>query len=189
MSQSNTSRNNHIRIKELALVGVVTAVTCVLAPLALPIGPVPISLTSLVVYFSVYVLGTRLSTTSIVVYLLIGLCGVPVFSNYTGGPQKLFGPTGGYLIGFIPLAIISGLMIERKRKSIVLSIIGMLVGTVVLYALGTAWLAYQAGLTFGKALAAGVIPFIPGDLAKIALALIIGPQIRAALIKAGMLRD
>ena len=82
------------------MIGVVTAVTCVLGSLALPIGPVPISLTNLVIYFSLYA-GDENATISYLVYLLLGLF-LPVFSGGAGGPGKLFGPTGGYLFGFIP---------------------------------------------------------------------------------------
>ena len=77
-----------------------TAVICVLAPFSLPIGPVPISLTNLAIYFVLYMLGVKRGTISYLVYLLIGLVGVPVFSGFTSGPGKLFGPTGGYLIGY-----------------------------------------------------------------------------------------
>ena len=88
--------------RQLAVIGVMTAVTCILAPFSLPIGPVPISLTNLAIYFSLYVLGTKYGCVSYLVYLLIGFIGVPVFSGFTSGPGKLLGPTGGYLIGFMP---------------------------------------------------------------------------------------
>ena len=95
--------------RQLSVIGVMTAVTCVLAPFSLPIGPVPISLTNLAIYFSLYVLGTKYGCISYLVYLLIGFIGVPVFSGFTSGPGKLLGPTGGYLIGFLPMALIAGL--------------------------------------------------------------------------------
>ena len=101
-------------IQQIAAIGVMTAVICVLAPFSLPIGPVPISLTNLAIYFVLYMLGVKRGTISYLVYLLIGLVGVPVFSGFTSGPGKLFGPTGGYLIGFIPMAIIAGMIINRK---------------------------------------------------------------------------
>ena len=169
------------------MIGVVTAVTCVLAPLSLPIGPVPISLTNLVIYFSLYLLGTVDGTLSYLIYLLIGLVGLPVFSGGTGGPGKLFGPTGGYLIGFIPMAVIAGIMIERFRSKWYLCLAGMVVGTAVCYAFGTVWLAYEAQMKPMEALWAGVIPFIPGDLIKMVLALIFGPQIKKRMEKAGVL--
>ena len=106
------SKASSFRVSQIAMIGVVTAVTCVLGPLALPIGPVPISLTNLVIYFSLYVLGMKNATISYLVYLLLGLF-LPVFSGGAGGPGKLFGPTGGYLFGFIPMAILGGIVIDR----------------------------------------------------------------------------
>lgn len=175
-----------VATKTIALIAVMTAVTCVLAPLSLPIGPVPISLTNLAIYFALYILGMKKGTISYVVYLAIGLVGVPVFSGFTGGPGKLIGPTGGYLIGFIPMAIIAGILIDKYNGKFIQSMIGMVVGTVVCYALGTVWLAYQAQMDFMAALWTGVIPFIPGDLIKMVLAAFFGPQIRKALNVAGL---
>ena len=85
----------------LAMTALMAAVTCVLAPMAIPIGPVPISLTNLAIYLSLYLLGWKWGTASYVVYMLIGMVGVPVFSGFTGGLGKLAGPTGGYIIGFV----------------------------------------------------------------------------------------
>lgn len=185
-TEVNTSGKQKIATKTLALIAVMTAVTCVLAPLSIPIGPVPISLTNLAVYFALYILGMKKGTLSYIVYLAIGLVGVPVFSGFTGGPAKLIGPTGGYLIGFIPMAVIAGILIDKFHGKFVQSMIGMVVGTIVCYALGTVWLAYQAQMDFMAALWAGVIPFIPGDLIKMVLAAFFGPQIRKALKMAGL---
>ena len=98
------------KTKTMVIIGVMAAVTCILGPLslAIPVSPVPISLTNLAVYFAVYVLGMKKGTISYLIYLLIGLIGLPVFSAFTGGPAKLFGPTGGYLIGFAFMAAICG---------------------------------------------------------------------------------
>ena len=168
----------------MTLIAVMAAVTCVLGPLSIPIGVVPISLTNLAVYFAVYILGTKRGTLSYLVYLLIGLAGVPVFSGFTGGAGKLLGPTGGYLIGFIFLAIISGICFEKTNNKLLL-IIGLILGTAVCYLFGTAWLCYQANLTFYQGLWAGVIPYIPGDLVKIILAVLFAPVIRRRLEAAG----
>lgn len=173
-------------VRQLAVIGVMTAVTCILAPFSIPIGPVPISLTNLAIYFSLYVLGMKKGTISYLVYLLIGFIGVPVFSGFTSGPEKLFGPTGGYLIGFIPMAVLAGILIDKFSSSRIISFLGMAAGTVICYGIGTAWLAWQAHLDWKAALFAGVIPFISGDVIKIALAAIAGPEIRKQLIRAGL---
>ena len=93
---------------------------------------------------------------------------------------------GGYLIGFIPMAIIAGLVIDRYINKRIVCLLGMIAGTAVCYLFGTAWLAYQANMGFQAALMAGVIPFIVGDLIKMVLAMLIGPQIRSQLKRANL---
>ena len=184
MTSENTSRNK-ISIHSITLIGLMAAVTCIVAPFSIPIGPVPLSLTSLAIYLTVILLGWKKGTLSYIIYLLIGLAGIPVFSSFTGGIGKLLGPTGGYLIGFIFTAVITGIFVDRFNGKRVMYFLGMILGTLVLYGFGTAWLAYQADMTFQAALFAGVIPFIPGDFAKMIIALLIGPEIRKRIIKSG----
>lgn len=183
------NENKTFSIKNIAIIGVVTAIICILGPLSIQIGVVPISFTNLAIYLGLYILGTKRGTISYLVYVLIGLVGVPVFSAFSAGPQKLFGPTGGYIIGFIPMAVIAGLFIEKSGRKIVLSMVGMILGTAVCYVFGTVWLAYQMNLTFGQALATGVTPFIVGDLIKMVLMAVIGPQIYKALLRAHVLTE
>ena len=175
-----------ISTQQLAFIAVMTAVTCILGPLSLPIGIVPISLTNLAIYFSVYLLGGKRGTLSYLVYLFIGLIGIPVFSGFSGGFHKVFGPTGGYLIGFIFMAFISGIFIDKFSSKIYMCFLGMILGTIATYIFGTAWLAFQANLTFNKALSLGVLPFILGDIAKMVLAALIAPQIKKRLQGAGL---
>lgn len=187
MDTNENAKKTRLDTKCIALIGLMAAVTCILGPLSipLPISPVPISLTNFAIYLAIYVLGTRRGTLSYLIYLLIGFVGVPVFAAFTAGPQKLLGPTGGYLIGFIPMALICGIFIDKWHQRY-LHFIGMVLGTAVCYLFGTVWLAWQAGMSFQAALAAGVIPFIPGDLVKIIICLLIGPEIRKRLRKAGL---
>ena len=119
-------------------------------------------------------------TISYFIYLLLGFAGLPVFSGFTGGVAKLAGPTGGYIVGFIPMAIIAGFVIDHYKKRW-LQLVGMIVGTLVCYALGTVWFCFQANYTVSAALAVCVIPFIPADLIKMVLAMSIGPEIRKRL--------
>lgn len=187
-TEAQTAGASTSKTKTMALIGVMAAVTCILGPLslAIPVSPVPISLTNLAVYFAIYVLGMKRGTISYCIYLLLGLTGLPVFAAFTAGAGKLFGPTGGYLIGFIFMALICGFFIEKWEKKLYMHFIGMVLGTAVCYFFGTAWLAYTAHMGFAAALAAGVIPFIPGDLAKIIIAMIAGPVIRKQLKRAGL---
>ena len=184
----NEKTSSGIQIKTIAIVGLMTALICVLGPLSvpLPFSPVPISLTNLAIYFTIYVIGTKRGTLSYLIYLLIGFIGLPVFSAFTGGPGKLLGPTGGYLIGFIFMALICGFFIEKWPAKLHLHFIGMVLGTAVCYVFGTVWLAYQAGMSFSAALAAGVIPFIPGDLVKIVISMLLGPQVNKKLKRFGL---
>lgn len=166
-----------------------TAVICILAPLSLqiPVSPVPVSLGFLAIYFAVSVLGMKLGTLSVVIYILLGLAGLPVFTGFTGGPGKLFGPTGGYIIGYLFMAPICGFFIDKWGDKLLLSFAGMILGSAVCYLFGTVWLAYQGSYTFPQALAAGVLPFIPADLIKMVVAVTIGRQLRRRLHKAGLL--
>ena len=177
MSNLTVNTKEKFSIQQIAAIGVMTAVICVLAPFSLPIGPVPISLTNLAIYFVLYMLGVKRGTISYLVYLLIGLVGVPVFSGFTGGVGKLAGPTGGYIIGFIPMAIIAGIIIDKCNNRVI-QILGMVLGTVICYAFGTAWFCFQSGNTVSAALSICVFPFIPADLVKMVIAMIFGPMIR-----------
>lgn len=184
MAQGNTQTLRTTNTYAMAVTALMTAVTCILAPLSIPIGPVPISLTNFAIYLSLYLLDWKKGTVSYILYLLLGLVGLPVFSGFTGGIGKLAGPTGGYIIGFIPMAIIAGIVIDKYSEKWLLCLLAMIVGTIVCYALGTAWLAYEAKMDMMAALWAGVIPFIPGDLVKMALAILIAPKIKAQVCRA-----
>ena len=174
--------------KTLALIGVMTAFICIMGPLSIqiPISPVPISLGTLAIYFAVNVLGMKKGIVSCLVYLLIGFVGLPVFSGFSSGPAKLLGPTGGYLIGYIFLALICGFVIDRT-SNVFICFFGILLGTAVLYLFGTVWLSYQGNMPFMKALAAGVLPFIAGDLVKIVIAIVAGDQVKKQLKRAGLI--
>ena len=172
--------------KQMTLIALMTALTCILGPLSIPLpfSPVPISFTNLVLYFSVFVLGTKFSTISYIVYLLIGLVGLPVFSGFSGGFAKLAGPTGGYLISFLFMIPLTGILFEKTGKSFWKQFGAMVLGTLVCYLFGTVWLCLQLNLDFIGGLGVGVIPYLPGDTAKIILAALIGPVIVKALKRA-----
>ena len=185
--------------RRLTLCAVMAAVMCVLAPISIPIGPVSITGGTLAIYLTVYLLGGVWGAASTLVYLLVGMVGLPVFSNYMGGINRLAGPTGGYLIGYLPMALLAGAVVEfslRKFKdqgstgtaiALVLQFLGMVAATATLYAFGTAWYCLQAGVELQAALAACVIPFIPCDLIKMAVALVVGVPVRRGLEREGLL--
>lgn len=169
--------------KNLTLIGLMTSVICILGPISipLPISPVPITLGNLAIFLTVYVLGMKRGFISYAVYFLLGLVGLPVFSGFSGGMGKVAGPTGGYMIGFFFMALIAGFFIDRwpGKKSIAAA--GMAAGMLVCYLFGTVWLAWQLGVSFVSGLGIGVLPYLPGDAAKIIMALILGPILRKAV--------
>lgn len=187
ISESVKERPMKLSIYKIAIIGVMTAIICIMAPFSIPLPftVVPISLTNLAIYFTVFVLGWKMGTISYLIYLLIGLIGVPVFSGFTSGFSKLAGPTGGYLIGFIFLVIISGWFIEKFPNKIPMYIMGMLLGNIVTYLFGTIWLANLTDNTFKQALAIGVLPFLLGDLLKIIAAVLIGTVLRKQILRSG----
>lgn len=190
MSQNETSGtvavdNQKIRTKQMVLIALMTAVTCVLGPLSIPLpfSPVPISLTNFAIFLAIFVLGMKSGTIGFIIYLLLGAIGVPVFSSFRGGLQVLAGPTGGYLIGFIFLALIMGFALDHFDRKLVPTIIGMIIGMAVCYAFGTVWLAKLLSLSFKEGLMMGVIPYLAGDAAKIIIAAIVGPKLYGATQK------
>lgn len=175
---------NRQKIHRLVFIALMTAVICAVSPFTVPIGAVPVSMTILAIFFALYVLGMKSGLISCLLYILIGFIGVPVFSGFGSGAAKVLGPTGGYILGYIFLALIAGFFIDRFPENRLIPFFGMLAGVVVCYAFGTAWLMYQAHMTLSQALLAGVIPFIPFDLLKAAIAALAGPKIRKAVAKA-----
>ena len=174
------------RVAKLCLCGVMGAVICVLSPFSVPIGLIPVAFANLAIYLAVYLLGWKWGTVSVLIYLLVGLAGLPVFAGFGSGATQLLGPTGGYLLGYLPMALVGGLVVE-KCKSYPLHFVGLVVGTALCYALGTLWFCWQGGHTLGAALWACVIPFIPFDLGKIVVAMILGEVLRRRLTQAGLL--
>ena len=181
MKENTHSRNQMIILTSTALM---TAVMCILGPLSVPVGPVPISLTNLAIYLTLYVLDCKRSLIAYLVYLLIGCAGVPVFSAFTGGVQKLAGPTGGYLTGFILMILVAGSVIDKFWNSRIICILAMEAATWICYLTGTLWLSFSADMSFQAALAAGVLPFILVDLIKILIAACIGPVLKKRLTDA-----
>ena len=187
------------RTRRLTLCAVMAAVMCVIAPISIPIGPVSITGGTLTIYLAACLLGPLQGLAATTVYLLVGFVGLPVFSNYMGGAGRLLGPTGGYLVGYLPMVLLAGFAAEyahrrfggqgKKERALALAVcfLGMALATAVLYAFGTAWYCVQAGVDIQTALAACVLPFIPFDLMKMVLALLTGVPVRRRLERAGLL--
>ena len=167
----------------LVRTAVFVAMLCAAAPLAVYVGPIPLTFGTLIIYMAGGVLGKKLASVAVAVYILLGAFGLPVFSGFSGGFGRLFGPTGGYLIGYIPLAYLSGLFVDGDHAAVRRGALGMVLGTVVLYAFGTAWYMMQSSVSLVPALTACVLPFLPGDAAKIAVSAVCAPVIRRRVNK------
>ena len=190
MAKKESSRSaGHMKTADMVLTGLMAALICIAGPLSIPLPftLVPISLTNLAIYIALFLVGWKRGTISYLVYLLLGFAGLPVFSKGQAGAAVLLGPTGGYLVGFIFIAVISGIMIEKYAGKVVPSVVGIIIGLTITYLFGTVWFCFQAGVGFVEALGMCVFPFLPGDAVKIIIAVILGPMLRKHLQKAGVI--
>ena len=149
--------------------------------ISVPIGPVPIVLQNMFVLLAGLLLGSRWGLAAVGIYLLAGACGLPVFAGGTGGIGRFAGPTGGYLIGYLPAVFIVGLLSKYEKTE--LDIIGMILGTFIIYSVGVIWLQWITGMALSNALAVGMYPFLIGDALKIAAAVTIAKTIRPVIKK------
>ncbi len=169
---------NKIQIRRTVLTAVFTALIAAGSYAAVPIGPVPIVLTTLFVVLSGLLGGFRIGVFSVLAYLLLGILGLPVFAGGAGGFAVITGPTGGYLIGYILAAASAGLIFHPAEKTpqnmriLMVSLAAFIAGAIV-YLPGLPWLKISLGMDWAKALKAGMLPFIPGDLLKTAAAIAI----------------
>ena len=166
------------QLRMMVYASLFAALTAVGAFLAIPIGPVPIVLQNMFVFLAGLLLGGRWGLASVGVYLLAGACGLPVFAGGLGGISRFIGPTGGYLIGYLPAVFLIGTMSQKANPRIISDVLAMICGTLVLYACGVSWLKIVTGMSPAKALALGMYPFLIGDALKIAAAAVIARALR-----------
>ena len=166
---------------DLCLCALFAALTAVCAQITIPVGPVPVSLSLLPVLLCAALLPKSLAALTMLVYLLLGLAGLPVFSNMTGGPGKLFGVTGGYIIGYLPCAFLAAWLTERLGRAWWKQALAMAAGVLVCYAFGTAWFMATKGTGLMASLNLCVFPFLPADAVKIALAVTLAGRLRRPL--------
>ena len=132
-------------------------------PIPIPLFPVPVTLQTLAVLLAAAVM-KRYALIPVLLYLVLGGLGLPVFHNGMAGFGVLFGPTGGYLIGFIPAAMAAGLAYECSRREVQIS--GLVLATALIYLFGLTWLILSTGMSVSAAIVAGMLPFLPGDALK-----------------------
>jgi biotin transport system substrate-specific component len=169
-------------IKGIVYASLFGALTAAGAFIVIPVPPVPITAQTFFLNTAAVLLGGSLGALSQFIYVMLGVVGIPVFSGGKAGIGVIFGPTGGYLLGFIIAAFIIGKIAgARKGAGIFWHIFAMLVGMGIIYSLGIMQLALVAKISFKKALTIGVLPFIPGDIIKILLAAIISSRLKGRI--------
>ena len=177
-----------MKIKKLVYIGIFAAVTAILSQIALPLGAIPFSLGTFAVFLCGAILPPPSAFASQCVYLLLGFIGLPVYANFMSGAGILFGMTGGYLMSYPFMALLTAFTVKKAgRHSVIFSALGMLSGQFLCYIFGTFWVVLITGSPFISALSTCVFPFLPLDLVKIALAAFSGATLRKTLAKAGVI--
>ena len=169
-------------IADIVFIALAAAVIAICSWISIPIGEIPVTLQTFAVFAAVGILGTKKSIAAVLVWIFLGAVGVPVFSGFRGGIGAILGATGGYMVGFIFLALIGGLIIDKFGKKIHVMYLGLILGLIVCYAFGTAWymLVYMKNTgTVGLLSVLGmcVFPYIIPDLIKLALAVTVAEAV------------
>lgn len=159
------------KTKDITYMAIFIAIISICSWISIPMV-IPFTLQTFAVFITVGILGTRRSFIAIFIYILIGALGVPIFSNFNSGVSAIIGPTGGYLVGFLIISLVSGKLLEILPSKNIYQILSMVVGLVFCYAFGTLWFVYAytdsgTSMNIYKALSLCVIPFIIPDLIKI----------------------
>lgn len=180
-------KNQQVKLRMMIVTALFSAIIGVLAQITIPLPLVPITGQTLAIGLAATILGSRYGSFSVILYLIIGSSGVPVFAEFSGGFSKLVGPTGGYLVGFLPTAFLIGWFMEKTSFNFKNAVIANSIGMLITLAFGTAWLKVAANLSWTAALAGGFTPFIVVGLIKASLASWIGILVRNRLISAKLL--
>ena len=184
MTTSGTEINKNHRganvnkTAEMTKMALMVAMNCVSAYIIIPLpfSLSPIALQTLIVNLTGYVLNAKQAFMTMLVYLLVGLAGVPVFTGGSAGPGKLFGPTGGYIIGFLVTAVFLAYFKGEKYNFKRYALLGCVIGIPLIYVFGVVQLKLITGMGWDKAIMTGALPFIPLDIVKcLAAAVIAGP--------------
>lgn len=181
MTTSGTEINKNHRgasvnkTAEMTRMALMVAMNCVSAYIIIPLpfSLSPIALQTLIVNLTGYVLNAKQAFMTMLVYLLVGLAGVPVFTGGSAGPGKLFGPTGGYIIGFLITAVFLAYFKGEKYNFKRYALLGCVIGIPLIYVFGVVQLKLITGMGWDKAIMTGALPFIPLDIVKCLAAAVI----------------
>ncbi|WP_282156187.1 biotin transporter BioY [Cytobacillus gottheilii] len=179
--------SEQMKLRSMIVTALFAAVIGVMAQMVIPIPPVPITGQTLAIGLAATILGAKYGTFSVLLYLMIGAAGVPVFAEFSGGLSTIVGPTGGYLIGFIPAVFIMGFYMEKTAFTFLQAMIANTIGMLIALIFGTVWLKIAADMSWLAAIAGGFTPFIIVGLIKAAMAAWIGVLVRKRLQSAKLL--
>ncbi|WP_010241111.1 MULTISPECIES: biotin transporter BioY [Clostridium] len=185
-----------ITTRGMILTALFAALTAVGAFIRIPVGPVPITLQAIFTLLAGLMLGARVGAMSQLIYVLLGLVGLPIFADGTGGLNHVISPSFGYLIGFIISAFIIGKIVEHIEKVTFIKMFGAcILGIIIIYLIGIPYLyiilksVLVKNITFQYALKIGFVVFIPGDLLKAVIASLLAVKVVPILRKQGMLEN
>lgn len=170
---------------DLAYMAIGAVLIAVCSWISIP-ASVPFTLQTFAVFFVLSILGGKRGTVSVLLYILLGAIGIPVFAGFSGGIGVIMGSTGGYIVGFILMGLVYWVIVKLLGKRLWVEIVAMLAGLALCYALGTAWFmavyARQNGaVSLATVLAWCVIPFIIPDLIKLGLAIVLSRRLAPVL--------
>ena len=172
--------------QKMTLAALMCALISVCSQIQIPLPPVPLSLSLLAVYLAGSLLGPSWSASAAGAYVLLGATGLPVYAGFAGGVSVLFGPTGGFLIGYIPCAWLCGRLVRRFGFSRRALILAMSCGTLACYLPGSLWFMLLTGTDLSGTLAVCVLPFLPGDALKVLLAAALARRMEKPLRSMGL---
>ncbi|WP_042346837.1 biotin transporter BioY [Bacillus massiliigorillae] len=175
------------QLKFLIVTALFAAIIGLLAQITIPLPLIPITGQTFAIGLASTILGARYGTLSVLLYIFLGIAGVPVFSAMTSGLGIVLGPTGGYIVGFIPAAFIIGLYIEKTKLNFMNAMIANTLGMIITLLFGTAWLKFSGDLSWTTAFISGTLPFLIVGLIKAALASYLGVIVRNRLMSARLL--
>lgn len=190
-----TASRSHARLKSMVFVALMAAFLCIFSPISIPLPLVPITLQTFAVFLASALLGWKRGTVAVLIYLLLGLIGLPVFSGWTGGFSSFATPSSGYIIGFVFTALLTGFLIDRFPNRLWMYPVAMIAGLAVCYLFGTIWFLVYMNVwmatpyTLWQALLVCVIPFLVGDAVKIAAATALSYPLRKQLVRNGVLTE
>lgn len=175
------------KLRGMMIASLFAAIIGIFAQITIPLPLVPITGQTLAIGLAATILGARYGTLSVLLYILMGAVGIPVFSQFSGGFSVLVGPTGGFIVGFIPTAFFIGWYLEKTAFKFTQAMIANTIGMFITLLFGTAWLKIAANLSWPAAFASAFAPFIVVGLLKAALASWIGVIVRKRLTIANIL--